>query len=324
LILCAVLVGFTLARAQDAATSKASATQANPLYWAYAVDPASTDESKPADNKPQHVPGSTATFTLAQIADLFRVPDWFPEDHPSMPPVVALGHKPDVYACGYCHLPNGLGRPENASLAGLSASYIAQQMADFASGARKTSVPAHLPSMLMIGIAQHVNEEQVRSAAAYFAQLRPRPWIRVVETSTVPATHVAGWMLVPTANGGKEPIGQRILEMAEDLELTELRDDRSGFVAYVPAGSVGTGKALADGADGRTMPCGSCHGAGLRGQGNTPALAGRSPSYIVRQLNDMQNGHRHGANVAQMQPVVRNLTVDDMITLAAYCASLKP
>ncbi len=197
LILCAVLVGFTLARAQDVATSKAPATQANPLYWAYAVDPASTDESKPADNTPQHVPGSTAAFTLAQIADLFRVPDWFPEDHPPMPPVVAHGHKPDVYACGYCHLPKGLGRPENASLAGLPAAYITQQMADFKSGARKTSVSAHLPSMLMIGIAQDANAQQVQSAAAYFTQLKPRPWVRVVETEKVPATHVSGWMLVP-------------------------------------------------------------------------------------------------------------------------------
>jgi hypothetical protein len=42
-----------------------------------------------------------------------------------------------VFACGFCHLPNGLGRPENSSLAGLPASYIVQQVADFKSGARK-------------------------------------------------------------------------------------------------------------------------------------------------------------------------------------------
>ncbi len=324
LILCVVVVASTLARAQADPANKADTAQPNLLYWAYAVDAPSSQEPKRAESKPQQVPGSTASFSTAQIADLFGVPDWFPQDHPPMPPVVAHGHKPDVYACGYCHLPNGQGRPENASLAGLPAAYIAQQMADFKSGARKTSVPGHLPSMYMIGVAKHANTQQVHSAAAYFAQLKPRPWIRVVESATVPATHVSGWMLVATANGRTEPIGQRIIEMAENLELTEARDDHSGFVAYVPVGSVAAGKARAEGGDRRTIPCASCHGDGLRGQAEIPALAGRSPSYIVRQLNDMQNGHRRGARMAQMQPVVRNLTVEDMIALAAYCASLKP
>ena len=318
------LIAFIIARAQDVPTIKAPAAQTSVLYWAYAVDPRSPETPKPADNQPKHVPGSKAAFTPAQIGDLFNVPDWFPEDHPAMPPIVAHGYKPDVYACGYCHLPNGLGRPENASLAGLSAAYIAQQMADFKSGARQTSVPAHLPSMYMIGIAKHATPQQVHSAATYFAKLKPRPWIRVVETDTVPATHVAGWMLVPNSEGAKEPIGQRIIEMAENLELTELRDDRSGFVAYVPPGSVAAGKGLAGGAAGKLLPCAGCHGDGLRGNGDIPALAGRSPSYIVRQLNDMQTGHRHGANVSPMKPVVRNLSVDEMLALAAYCASLKP
>jgi hypothetical protein len=35
-----------------------------------------------------------------------------------------------------------------------------------------------------------------------------------------------------------KPMGQRIIETPENLERTELRDDRSGFIAYVPAGSV--------------------------------------------------------------------------------------
>jgi cytochrome c553 len=38
----------------------------------------------------------------------------------------------------------------------------------------------------------------------------------------------------------------------------------------------------------------------------------------------MQHGTRVGTTVALMQPVVSNLTIDDMINIAAYTASLDP
>lgn len=311
-VVCLVLLTFALAQPQST------------LYWAYPVDPPSSSNPKP-DNRPQHVPDSTASFTTAQIEDnMYRVPDWHPHDHPPMPGVVAQGQKPDLYACAYCHLPNGQGRPENASLAGLPASYIAQQLSDFKSGLRKSSVPQHVPSALMIGVAKQVSADQGRAAAAYFASLKPKPWIRVVETATVPKTHVAGYMLVASNPAATEPIGDRIIETPEDLRRTELRDDRSGFVAYVPLGSVQQGKQLASGTTGKTVRCAVCHGDDLRGHTSVPPLAGRSPSYLVRQMNDIRNGSRHGVQVGLMQPAVRNLTVKDMISLAAYCASLKP
>lgn len=311
-----------------------------PPYWAFAInppekDPAPTDAHATADAEKaaqaaQHVPGSTATFTLAQIADLFTPPDWHPEAHPAMPEIVARGRKPEIYACGYCHLPNGLGRPENSSLAGLPAAYITQQMADFKSGARKSSAPDDLPVALMISHETKATDAEIEAAANYFAQLKPQRWIRVVEAATVPKTHVAGWMLVASdaANSGpvaREPIGVRIIEMPEDLERTELRDDTSGFVAYVPPGSIAKGKSLATtGGDGVTTPCAACHGPGLRGKNNVPSIAGRSPSYIVRQLWDIQHGARAGAGAQLMQPAVAKLTLDDMVTLAAYTSSLQP
>jgi hypothetical protein len=85
------------------------------------------------------VPGSKLGFTQTQIDDPFTPPDWY-TDHPRMPPVVARGRKPDVWACAMCHLPNGLGHPESAYLAGLPAAYIQQQVEDFKSGARKSAV----------------------------------------------------------------------------------------------------------------------------------------------------------------------------------------
>ncbi len=242
-----------------------------------------------------------------------------------MPDVVAHGSKPDVYACGYCHLLNGMGRPENSSLAGLPVDYIIQQMSDFKSGRRKSAEPTHLPAAAMVGVASHADEQQVRTAAAYFAGLRPKPWIRVVETATVPKTRVAGWMLVVSEPLVQEPIGRRIIETPESLDRTELRDDTSGFVAYMPPGSIKRGKTLViSGGAGKTMPCAACHGVNLKGSGDVPSLAGRSPSYVVRQLYDIQSGARAGAATQAMMAPVANLTLDDMISIAAYTASLEP
>jgi cytochrome c553 len=329
MVMCALVVLVVAAVGQNqSGKTKTHPAHAAPPYWAYAADqPTATShaEAKPADDTPQHVPNSTASFTRAQIGDLFSAPDWHPASHPTMPEVVAHGSKPDVYACGYCHLPNGQGRPENSSLAGLPADYIVQQMADFKSGRRKSSNPRLLPVAFMVGVAAHADEKQVRVAAAYFSELKPKPWIRVVETSTVPKTHVAGWMLVVSDTRGTEPIGQRIIETPENLERTELRDDASGFIAYVPVGCLKKGKALVmTGGAGKTVPCGTCHGADLKGLGNVPSIAGRSPSYIVRQLYDIQSGTRAGTATELMKAPVAKLTLDDMVSIAAYTASLHP
>jgi cytochrome c553 len=53
-----------------------------------------------------------------------------------------------------------------------------------------------------------------------------------------------------------------------------------------------------------------------------PGIAGRSPSYLVRQLYDLKHGARAGPGSEQMKPVVEQLTTDDMLVLAAYAASL--
>ena len=221
--------------------------------------------------------------------------------------------------------PNGLGRPENSSLAGLAPEYIVQQVADFKSGARRSSEPNSLPVNLMVAVAKAATDDDVKTAAAYFAALKRSPWIRVVESPTVPRTHVAGWMLVASEPIELEPIGQRIIEMPENLERTELRDAASGFIAYVPVGSVEKGRALATtGGAGKTIACAICHGPDLRGLGPVPGLAGRSPSYIVRQLYDMQHGVRKGLWTELMLPVVAQLSEADMVALAAYTASLAP
>ena len=316
-----------------ASSSQSPSTISQPLaepppYWAYAVNPPAPPPGaspKPNDNAPLHIPGSKLTFTASQIQDLFNAVDWHPSAHPTMPGIVAYGRSAEVYACAYCHLPSGQGRPENSSLAGLPAAYIVQQLTDFKSGARKSSDPDLLPVSKMISFETKTTDAEIQSAAAYFSTLKPKPWIRVVEAKFVPKTHVAGWMLVVSTPHEMESIGDRIIETPENLDRTELRDDASPFLAYVPPGSLKRGRALVTtGANGKTISCSTCHGPNLKGLKNVPSIAGRSPSYIVRQLYDMQSGARAGANSQQMKPVVANLSLEDIIAIAAYTSSLEP
>jgi cytochrome c553 len=194
-------------------------------------------------------------------------------------------------------------------------------MADYKSGARKTSVQKRNID-LMISLSKDIADAEVQAAAAYFSSLRPRSNIRVVETATVPKTFVAGGFLAASSTGEKEPIGQRIIEVPEDLEQFENRDPRSQFIAYVPVGSLARGADLVGtGGAGKTLQCAICHGPDLKGLGNLPSIVGRSPSYVVRQLYDIQSGARAGAGAQLMKATVANLTVEDMASIAAYLAS---
>jgi cytochrome c553 len=278
------------------------------------------------DGTVKHVPGSSAGYTSTQVRNMYDIPDWFPDAHPPMPDMVSHGDKErSAGGCGYCHLPNGYGRTENQGIAGLPAQYIIDQVADFKSGARKTSGSRVSPVNTMVREAQNATDDEVKIAAAYFASIKPKPWIRVVETDTVPKTKVAASVYQLADGGGSEPIGERVIELAEDQDRFELRDASSGFVAYVPTGSIQKGKQLVTtGGNGKTIQCTICHGADLKGLGNIPPIAGRSPSQLARQIVDIQNGNRNGANAALMKPVVAKLTNDDIVNITAYLVSLTP
>jgi cytochrome c553 len=292
--------------------------------WAYPGFPPSKTAAA-APKGPEHVPGSTASYPAAQIGDLFVVPDWFPKAHPPMPEVVAHGRKPDVFACGHCHLPNGQGRPENASVAGLPTAYIVQQMADFKNGLRQGSDPGMLSVTNMVKLSKSVTDEDVKAAADYFSSIKLKPWIRVVEVENVPKTRIAGGMFVLADGGGTEPIGERVIEVSESLERTELRDPTSGFIAYVPKGSLEKGKMLVTtGGNGTTMQCTMCHGENLQGMGNVPSIAGRSPSQMARQIIDFQTGARNGSMAPMMKGVVAKLTIEDIVAITGYLASQAP
>jgi cytochrome c553 len=321
-----VTIGITASGAAIAqTTSPASSSPSAASFPAWAYPWAPDFKAPPDDGVPRHVPDSTASFTIAQERDLFFVPDWHPQDHPAMPDIVAHGRQPDVRACGSCHRAEGTGGPENASLAGLPAAYIVQQVLDYKSGARKFAGPQRSPSVVMTAIAKAATEEEAKAAAAYFSSLKPKANIKVIETDTVPATRIARVFYMLAKDGGTEPIGERIVEVPADAEQFEHRDTRSQFIAYVPKGSIAKGEALAKtGGGGLTIACATCHGPDLRGMNPVPGIAGRSPSYLVRQIYDFQQHARAGEAGAMMMPVVEKLSHGDMIALAAYVSSLKP
>lgn len=293
-----------------------------PPAWAYAQNPPN-NLAQPNDDAIRHVPNSNVSYTFAQVKDLFFAPDWHPQDHAPLPDVVAHGRKPNVYACGFCHRADGPGGPENASLAGLPKDYIIQQMADFKSGARKSAVADRAPVTNMQIVANAINDADIEAATHYFSSLKPRKNINVIESNRAPKTFERGWHLAKTNANESEPIDKRIIEVPDVLDDFISRDSHTTFTAYVPKGSIAKGRQLAQ-SNNKNIACSSCHGKTLRGDKNIPALAGRSPSYIVRQIYDFKLGFRKNSASQAMQLAVQDLNADDIVAIAAYAASLNP
>jgi cytochrome c553 len=326
------VLGLSLLATVAIRTTVGAQAPASPA-WAYGVAP---DDPVPVPKPPaaqpaasprtpdtslKTIPGSTQQFTLAHIRDYWDVGDWFPDDHPPMPTVVVHGRQPHVRGCAMCHMPNGKGRPENAPVAGQPYAYIVQQLTDFKQGLRASSDPRKANTAQMIEAAADMTDDEIKDAATYFASMKWTKWITVRESATVPKTRLGGNVFLPLPGSDTEPIGNRIVEAPEDVTRFELRDPHSGFIAYVPPGSLQKGAALVASGVGKTVPCGVCHGPDLHGLGPVPAIAGRSPSYLMRQLWDIKQGTRKGVWSPLMKPVVENLTQEDMLAIVAYVAS---
>jgi len=285
------------------------------LSWAFPVK----NGDLPAEEAGQKsIPGSSKTYSQAQIEDLSNPPDWFPEEHPPAPQIVQHGHG-DALACGACHLMSGVGHPESADMAGLSAEYIRRQLADFKSEARKE------PNR-MNTIAAALSDQEIREASEWFSKLKPYPWTKVVEAAMVPKTFVGqGRMRFAQPGGGTEPIGSRIITLPQDQTRVTKRDPHSGFTAYVPVGSLKKGEAFVKtGGAGKSVQCAINHGDSLQGLGNVPRIAGLHPIYIARQLHQFKDGTRNGGDAALMKKPVTAMTDDDILAVAAYVGSLNP
>jgi len=291
--------------------------------WAYGVPTPENEATAPRDDGTVYsLPGSDGRFTRGQISGAGRKPpaDWYPGDHPAMPKIIAAGDPArEITACAGCHYPNGKGRPQNANLAGLNGAYLARQLREMKSGVRKSAEPRKHNAQQMVDFAKAMTESEIGEAAAYYAALPVTVPIQVVETATVPKMRSQEGMWLPHEDRTRQPIAGRVIETPADVDREQLRDPHAGFIAYVPVGAVAKGRRLAT-----EHGCEGCHGAGLRGGvDETPAIAGRSPSYLARQLYDFQQGARHGEMAAAMREVSAKLTAADIVNLTAYAASLK-
>ena len=213
-----------------------------PPPWAYGFD-------GPLDQSTLYtLPGSKFSFTQSQIFNRYGPADWFPEDHPTMPEIVAYGREtavPTISACGSCHYPNGKDRPENANLTGLSYEYFVRQLMDFRSGARRSSDQRKGNTDFVTGFARAMTHEEITTAAKYFTSIPATPWITVVERETAPKTKAVGGLLLTRegAEADVEPIGERIIETPVNARDTDfLRNPRSGFIRLCAAGQPQKGR----------------------------------------------------------------------------------
>ena len=280
--------------------------------------------SEPDDGIKHELPGTDKTFTRAEANYGYGPADWFPEFHPEMPDIVAHGKESaGIRACSLCHYPNGQGKMENAHVAGLPAEYILQQLDAFERGDRRNSDVRKENTNEMSIMPKGLTDEEKQQIADYFSSIPFRQWVRVVEAEEVPQVRLTnGGLMVPIPGAPMMPLGNRIIEVPEHPERTEImRDPRAGFLTYVPVGSLAKGEALVSTGAGKTIQCGICHGPDQRGVAAIPPIAGRTASYTMRQLWDFKQGTRMSPLMA---PVVANLTAEDMMHIVAYLASLPP
>jgi cytochrome c553 len=325
LAIALVSLGASVVAQQPAAQAPAGPVPAGLPDWAYTPpNPPGTPPAPSAlpadDNVSVSIPGTSKTFTRGQLRAAKETMDWYPEDRRGSPPEIVRFGKEGARQCTLCHLPDGAGRPENAPVSSLNPVYFMQQMQDYRNGLRRSADPRKANTNTMIEIAKATTPQEDRAAAEYFA-MQPYPRrLKVVESKTAPKVRLQGGMhmAVPAADGGgMVPIkADEIVEVPDDNLRAEARDTRLTFTAYVPPGTLNRGKAAA-----AKHQCATCHGANMEGIGPVPALAGRSPSYTMRQLFDMKQGVRHGPWAELMKPIVSAMTVQEMLAVSAYVSS---
>ena len=312
------MAAHCLAATPDGAASAPPAA----LAWAYPVAPPQT--SALAIPPGVYVtPDGKRKLNAAQVEAL-NTPDedWFPDSHPHPPDVILRASKNGAAPCAECHLVNGQGEVGIPDLAGLQAHYLSEQLDAFRSGTRKSAQPGRVATEAMIEVAKSWSEPDLKAAAAYFAGLPRRTAIRMVVAEEAPAlrTDRFGWTYADRA-GGRRALNGAVAEAPESVAKLFMGDPSNLEVVYASRATLASGEALVRSGGGGGQPCAVCHGADLRGTPIAPALAGRDPGYLARQLWDIRSGTRSGPGVAVMQAPARGLSPRDITAVAAYLSS---
>jgi hypothetical protein len=311
-----------------AAATAQAADEPPPWAYGFTTPPppnaprATPNPAQPQDNVVEHsIEGSQRKFTRAKIANRFGPADWFPGDHPTMPLVVERGAKrANIYACNLCHYRTA-GRPENADVTGLTTYF--PDLKGFKNGARKTSDPRKGNTGLM-GILRSDDGRGDRGRRPASPRSPPSRGSRSSGRQRAEDQAAGGMYLVVEGAEGQGADRQPHHQTPTARTTPSSRNPRSSFTAYVPPGSLQKGepwsKAPSSGRRSRLHDLPRLRPARPR----PAAAAGRSPSYLTRQLYDMQHGNRNGAWTVLMAPVIAGMNADDVLNASAYLASLQP
>ena len=263
-------------------------------FWAWGWNDATTPRPAAAprnDAERQTSPGSTLSVTRGEINN-YNFPDWYPGDHPPMPPIVAKGDMArGINACSFCHLPNGHGRPENGNISGLPVEYFIQQSRRLQKRRARDIRSAQDQHGKDDRLRQEPDRRRDPTGSIYFAAIKQDAnWVKVVEAATVPKIDGTGnWLtVIEGAGAGTEPIGNRIVETPVAPEEQEKwRNPRSGFIAYVRSAADRQGKGA-----GETGGNGTFHRVhGLPRPGPAWPWAGAAAGRAVAEL------HRAGSSM---------------------------
>jgi cytochrome c553 len=289
-------------------------------YWSTPTRGVNLESKKTAKDNDESllgIVGSSLRYSRMQIDNKFNAPDWFPNQHDKMPMIVKSGKAPKVWACASCHLASGSGHPESARLAGLDSLYLQSQMKAFTDGSR-LDYSGHMNRM-----SKALSTAEIKEVSDWFSTLTPQKVTKVVETDQVLKTYVDETRMRRVAKPYvMEAMGNRIIEIPDNLAEVKKRHPDSTFISYVPIGSIDRGRNLVTTGGGKTIACAGCHGTDLKGSSIGPAIRGSFASYTVRQLYGFKANSRKGEQAAMMQTVVNGLTDKDIIDISAYLTSL--
>ena len=172
---------------------------------------------------------------------------------------------------------------ENGHVSGLPKDYILQQLESFIDGKRKSADSRKANTNVMARIASRLSNEEKIEVAEYYSSMSYQPMVQVIESETAPQVRATtNGLMLPIDNVPEIPLGQRIIEIPDDPEKTEMmRDPRGGFIAYVPIGSLEKGQDLVRTGSGKSIQCGICHGQDHMGLGLIPGIAGRTALSLI-------------------------------------------